>query len=86
MKDEKKRIIEALPRLTQNQVDELMRILEEEKDKFSALDVEHKPQLDTLQAKHEQEWSELEMEMTAGEKKQAEDAKAEEIRKQLSGE
>ncbi len=85
MKDEKKRIIEAVPRLTQEQVDELIRILEEERQKFSDLDVQHKPQLDSLEAKHAQEWAELEMEMTADERAQEESSQAEQIRKQLEG-
>ncbi len=73
-KDEKKRIIEAVPRLTQFQVDELIRILTEEKDKFSALDVKHKEQLRGLEGKHAQEWDDLETEMTVGDaKKQQED-------------
>lgn len=86
MKDEKKRIIEAVPRLTQEQVDELIRILEEEKQKFSDLDVQHKQQLESLESRHAQEWAELEMEMTADERAQAEDTQAEEIRKRLAGE
>jgi hypothetical protein len=86
MKDEKKRIIEAVPRLTQEQVDELIRILEEEKQKFSDLDVQHKQQLESLEARHAQEWAELEMEMTAEERAQVEDSQAEEIRKRLAGE
>ncbi len=85
MKDEKKRIIEALPRLTQQQIDELIRILEEEKKKFSELDQNNKPQLDALEAKHSAEWSQLEAEMTAGDraKKEADDAEA--VRKKLAG-
>ena len=83
MKDEKRRIIEAVPRLTQQQVDELIRILEEEKQKFSELDVQHKTQLDSLESKHLQEWRELEMEMTAGERAEQETSDAEKIRQQL---
>jgi hypothetical protein len=85
MKDEKKRIIEAVPKLTQQQVDELIRILEEEKQKFSELDMQHKDQLDNLEKKHSQEWAELEMEMTAPERQAEEDSQAEAIRAQLSG-
>ncbi|MEI7511561.1 MAG: hypothetical protein WCJ84_05370, partial [Candidatus Peregrinibacteria bacterium] len=72
-KDEKKRIIEAVPRLTQYQVDELMRILEEEKRKFSELDVRHKQQLDELEGKHNQEWEDLEIEMSSGDAKREEE-------------
>ena len=85
MKDEKRRIIEAVPRLTQEQIDELIRILEEEKQKFSELDVEHKGQLEALESKQKQEWEELEMEMNAGERQEQEDSAADAIRQQLSG-
>lgn len=47
-KDEKRRVVNALPRLTQKQVDELMRILREEKDKFLTLDKQHENQLNQL--------------------------------------
>ncbi len=78
-KEEKKRIIGAVPQLTQFQVDELIRILSEEKQKFSELDIKHKEQLDGLQGTHHQEWEELEAELTSGEvraKEQDELAKA----------
>ena len=85
MKDEKKRIIEAVPRLTQQQVDELIKILEEEKQKFSDLDVSHGQQLTGLEQKAKSEWEQLEMEMTAGDRKAEEDKNAADIRAQLSG-
>ncbi|QQS59579.1 hypothetical protein IPN35_01695 [Candidatus Peregrinibacteria bacterium] len=85
MKDEKRRIIEAVPRLTQEQVDELIRILEEEKQKFSELDVEHQAQMEALEAKQKQEWDELEMEMTEVDRQEKEDDAAEAIRQKLSG-
>ncbi|MCP4697278.1 MAG: SUMF1/EgtB/PvdO family nonheme iron enzyme [Gammaproteobacteria bacterium] len=50
--DEKCRIVAALPRLTQAQIDELLRILREEKEKFLALDKQHEPQLNQLRKKH----------------------------------
>lgn len=57
--DEKKQIIEAIPRLTQLQIDELIRILNEEKDQFSGLEIQHKPQLEELEKKHANEWEQL---------------------------
>ncbi|MCP4702731.1 MAG: formylglycine-generating enzyme family protein, partial [Gammaproteobacteria bacterium] len=50
--DEKHRIVAALPRLTQAQIDELLRILREEKEKFLALDKQHEPQLNQQRKKH----------------------------------
>ena len=79
-KDEKKRIIGAVPQLTQFQVDELIRILSEEKQKFSELDMKHKEQLDGLQGTHHQEWEELEAELTSGDAKAKEQAELEQAR------
>ena len=79
-KDEKKRIIEAVPQLTQFQVDELIRILTEEKTKFAELDIKHKEQLDGLSGRHHQEWEELEAEMTSGDMKANEQAELEKAR------
>jgi hypothetical protein len=83
-KDEKKRIIEAVPKLTQYQVDELVRILEEEKRKFSELDVRHKGQLDELETKHHREWEDLEIEMSSGEVQKEEESEMEKVRAALS--
>ena len=83
MREEKKRIIQAVPRLTQEQIDELIRILGEEKEKFSELDISHKDQLRQLEAKAESEWSALELEMSAPQKAKDEKADAEKIRQQL---
>lgn len=79
-KDEKKKIIEAVPTLTQFQITELIRILNEEKQKFSELDVKHKEQLDMLQEQHKREWEELEEEMTAGDVQSQELAQLEQAR------
>ncbi len=82
-KDEKKRIIEAVPRLSQYQIDELVKILEEEKRKFSELDVKHKEQLRALEDKHRQEWEDLEVEMSQPGAQKQEEVQAEELRKSL---
>lgn len=82
-KDEKKRIIQAIPKLTQYQIDELIKILEEEKRKFSELDVKHKEQLQQLEAKHAREWEELEMGEEQTEKAEEDQAQADDIRKSL---
>lgn len=82
-RDEKKRIIETIPKLKQSQVDELIRIFEEEAQKFSQLSKKHVPQLEKLAKLHHQDWMDLETNFKA-EGKQAEDqSKADEIRKSL---
>lgn len=82
-KDEKKRIIQAVPKLTQFQVDELMRIFEEEISKFSDLDAKYESQLKTLEGKHTTDWEAIELEYVqeGAAKQEVEDAEA--IRKQL---
>lgn len=82
-KDEKKKIVESVPKLRQSQVDELIRIFEEEKRKFAALSKKHVPQLEKLAQQHYDDWMDLEKEVEANEKKSEEQAKAEEIRKNL---
>ena len=82
-KDEKKKIVESVPKLKQEQIDELVRIFEEEKQKFAALSKKHVPQLEKLADQHYQEWMELEREVEQTQMKQADDQKADEIRKNL---
>jgi hypothetical protein len=82
-KDEKKRIIESVPKLRQEQVDELIRIFEEEKQKFAELSGKHTEQLKKLEKQHNAEWMDLEMEQKATSKKGEDEAQAEEIRKSL---
>lgn len=50
--DEKRRIVESLPKLSQYQVDELLKIFSEEKTKFLALDKIHESQLNALRREH----------------------------------
>ena len=82
-RDEKKKIVESVPKLKQEQIDELMRIFEEEKEKFAALSAKHVPQLEKLAEQHYQEWMQLEAEVEAEGRKKADTQKAEEIRKNL---
>ncbi len=82
-KDEKKRIIESLPKLKQSQVDELIRIFEDEKAKFAELSAKHVPELERLAKQHLNDWMDLEAEYKAGAKKEEEAAEADEIRKNL---
>jgi len=82
-KDEKKRIVETVPKLKQGQVDELIRIFEEEKFKFSQLSKAHVPQLEKLAKQHFQDWLDLETETKAEQKKATDQAAADDIRKSL---
>ncbi|MCK9185914.1 hypothetical protein M0P48_00555 [Candidatus Gracilibacteria bacterium] len=82
-RDEKKRIIESVPKLKQSQIDELISIFEEEKEKFAALSKKHVPQLEKLAQQHYNEWMDLETEVEQAKKKNEDQDKAEAIRKQL---
>lgn len=82
-KDEKIRIIESIPKLKQTQIDELIRIFEEERRKFAELSEEHVTQLEKLAQQHYDDWVDIEMKQEQGSKAQEDQAKADEIRKQL---
>ncbi|MBI4232106.1 hypothetical protein HY605_02640 [Candidatus Peregrinibacteria bacterium] len=82
-KDEKKKIVESIPKLKQAQIDELVRIFEEEKQKFAALSKKHVPQLEKLAQQHFEEWMQLEDETQQDSQKQEDSSKADEIRKNL---
>ena len=82
-KDEKKKIIESIPKLKQAQIDELIRIFEEEKQKFAALSKKHVPQLEKLADQHYNDWMDLESESQQDVKAEEDQSKADEIRKNL---
>lgn len=82
-KDEKKRIVESMPKLKQSQVDELIRIFEEERRKFAELGEEHVPQLEKLAKQHFEDWMDLEVHQEQASKADEDAKKAEELRKQL---
>jgi hypothetical protein len=82
-KAEKMRILEAIPKLKQWQVDELINIFEEERKKFAQLSERHVPQLKKLEKQHFEEWKDIEMEQEKEVKSEEDKQKAEEIRKQL---
>jgi hypothetical protein len=83
MRDEKWRIIQAIPKLSQFQIDELFKILNEERRKFSELSPKHLLQLQKLEQKHGEEWKDLQSMMVQQGVKQKDQAQADEIRKQL---
>lgn len=82
-RDEKWRIVQAIPKLSQFQVDELQKILEEERRKFSELSPKHLSQLMKLEQKHATDWQDLQTVSVQEGAKQQEQAQADEIRKQL---
>lgn len=82
-RDEKKRIVDSIPRLKQAQIDELIRIFEEERRKFAELSAKHVDQLKKLEKQHWAEWQDLELAQKADDKKQEDQAKADELRKKL---
>lgn len=82
-RDEKWRIIQAIPKLSQFQIDELQKILEDEKRKFSELSPKHLLQLMKLEHKHGEDWKDLQSFMVQKDAKQVERAQADDIRKQL---
>lgn len=82
-KAEKKRIIDAIPKLKQWQIDELINIFTEEKQKFAQLSKKHVPQLEKLAKQHYEEWRDIEVGEEQAGKAEEDKAKAEEIRKNL---
>ncbi|HCI03758.1 MAG: hypothetical protein QF755_05330 [Candidatus Peribacteraceae bacterium] len=82
-RDEKWRIVQAIPNLSQFQIDELQKILQEEKKKFSELSPKHLLQLMKLEQKHTEDWKDLQSVTVQEGAKQEEDEQADEIRKQL---
>lgn len=56
---EKKRVIDAVPTLSQFQFDELSKVFTEERDKFRDLAKEHPEDIKKLVAKQQKEWLEL---------------------------
>jgi hypothetical protein len=82
-RDEKWRIIQAIPKLSQFQIDELQKILDDEKRKFSELSPKHLQQLMKLEQKHAEDWKDLQSFMVQKNAQQQEQAQADEIRKQL---
>ncbi len=82
-RDEKWRIVQAIPKLSQFQLDELQKILEEERFKFSQLSPKHLKHLQDLERKHGEDWKDLQSSFVQTQAKQQEQSQAEDIRKQL---
>lgn len=84
-KNEKKKIVESIPKLSQYQIDELIKIFEEERRKFAELDEKHQVKIRELQAKQQEDWKDLEMAEQQEGKKEEDAAAAEALKAQLMG-
>lgn len=84
-KNEKAKIVESIPKLSQYQIDELIKIFEEERRKFSELDEKHQVKIRELQAKQTEDWKDLEMAGQQEERKGEDEAAAEALRAKLAG-
>jgi hypothetical protein len=82
-RDEKWRIIQAIPKLSQFQIDELQKILEEERQKFNQLSPKHLRHLMQLEKKHSEDWKDLQSLYVQQTAKAEEQNQADAIRKQL---
>jgi hypothetical protein len=56
---EKKRVVDAVPTLSQFQFDELAKVFTEEREKFRELAGEHPDDIKNLLAKQQSEWTQL---------------------------
>lgn len=82
-RDEKWRIIQAIPKLSQFQLDELQKILDEERRKFVELSPKHLLHLMKLEQVHARDWQDLQGITRQQAVKQDDQAQADEIRKSL---
>jgi len=82
-KDEKRRIVDSIPKLRQEQIDELIRIFEEERYKFAELGAEHVPKLEKLAQQHAEDWKDIEMGEEQKNKANSDEDEAEKLRKQM---
>jgi len=81
--NEKKRIVEAIPQLSQFQIDELIKIFSEEQQKFSELEKKHADQVAELEKQHKESWQDVEAKAEEEDKKKKEEQEAEDIKKSL---
>ncbi|MDD3303176.1 MAG: hypothetical protein PHN31_06490 [Candidatus Gracilibacteria bacterium] len=84
---EKKRVIDAVPTLSQFQFDELSKVFIEEREKFKELSKEHPDDIRKLLGKQQKEWLQLgdlyKIEKETEEKKEDEQKKIDDIKSQF---
>ena len=84
--EEKKRVIDAIPRLKIEQINELIKIFKEEKQKFSELEKEFSHDVEKLKKEREKEIEIGEIKAEEASEASSEEAEAEALRKKLKGE
>lgn len=82
-KTEKLKIIESLPRLSQDQINRLIEIFKEEQVKFSQLEVEHAEEISELEVQKMAEWKSVENTQAEESEKDAEARKIAELQAKL---
>jgi len=84
---EKKRVIDAVPTLSQFQFDELIKVFTEEREKFRELAKQHPDDIKKLVAKQQSEWGDLgdlyDAEIEAKEKENQDQDKIDDIKSSL---
>ncbi len=84
---EKKRVVDAVPTLSQFQFDELSKVFTEEREKFRELAKDHPEDIKKLLAKQQSEWVQLwdlyRAELANKGKQEEDQAKQDEIKKSL---
>lgn len=80
--NEKRKIVEAIPQLSQYQIDELIKIFEEEKGKFAELEQKHSESIAELEAKHGS-MVDMQAQQEEAQQKSAEEEEAERIKREL---
>lgn len=81
--EEKQRVIDAIPRLSIEQINELIKIFEEEKEKFAELEKEYGDDVKKLKAEREREFEMAEVKKEEMSEAEDEAAQAEALKKQL---
>ena len=81
--EEKQRVIDAIPRLSIEQINELIKIFEEEKVKFAELEKEYGDDVKKLKAEREKEFEMAETKKEEMSEAEKEAAEAEALKKQL---
>ena len=84
--EEKKRVIEAIPRLSMEQINELISIFEEEKKKFAELENEFADDVQKLKQEREKEIEITQIKQEEEQEEQGSADEAEALRRKLRGE
>ncbi|MCF7917543.1 hypothetical protein K9L27_00870 [Candidatus Gracilibacteria bacterium] len=83
--EEKQRVVDAIPRLSIEQINELIKIFEEEKQKFSELEKEFSDDVAKLKAEREKEIQMAEVKKEEMSEANSEAAEAEALKRKLTG-